>query len=230
MQRKSSSPDRPIKRETLREAVRDAVIERVLAGTLTAGERVNETALARELGVSVTPVREALLGLERESYFKRTPGKGFVVSSFRAQEVSDIYSVLGMLEGLALRSSKSLKPETVVHLRNINEEFRLLGDNVEAAIQANIRWHETLVSECTNVYLMELIRKSRRAVNRYECAFLNRHLDTESSADQHAAIIDAIERGDLEEAAVHLQANWRSNISRVRSSETMMEIERDRSQ
>ena len=93
----------PITRSTLRQEVRAAVLERLVSGQLAPGARVNETNLARELGVSATPVREALLSLEAQRFLRSTPGKGFAVAPLDAAEVHDIYSVLAVLDTQALR-------------------------------------------------------------------------------------------------------------------------------
>ncbi len=204
--------DQPITRSTLRQAVRDAVVERVISGQLPPGERVNETTLARELGVSPTPVREALLSLEGRRYFSATPGKGFVVAPWDAREVHEIYSVLAVLDTTALQQSSPFNARRIARLRALNEAFRALQGDLDAAIKADVRWHAELVSTCNNRYLHELIRTGREAVHRYEYAFLEQAMDTQVSTDQHEAVIAALEQNRLKEALECLRLNWQRNI------------------
>lgn len=207
---------KPIIRSTLRQAVREAVIERVHTGELAAGSRVNETTLARELGVSPTPVREALMSLEACRYLSATPGKGFVVARYDAQEVHDIYSVLATMDTTALRAAWPFSADKIAHLRELNEAFRQLQGDVNAAIQADVRWHAELVSACHNKYLLELIASGRQTVQRYEYAFLQQVMNTQSSAKQHEAVIAALEREELDEAVAQLTINWQRNIELLR--------------
>ncbi|MEM6570130.1 MAG: GntR family transcriptional regulator, partial [Planctomycetota bacterium] len=93
----------PLTRTSLRQQAASELRSRLLRGDLAPGHRVNETAIAAELGVSQTPVREALLLLERERFLDSAPGRGFTVRPLDPDEVREIYPVLGNLEAFALR-------------------------------------------------------------------------------------------------------------------------------
>ncbi|MCG8408033.1 MAG: GntR family transcriptional regulator [Phycisphaerales bacterium] len=205
-----------IVRSTLRQTVREAVVQRVITGRLAPGERVNETTLAQELGVSPTPVREALISLEGCRFLSATPGKGFVVPPLTACEMHEIYSVQAILETTALRHCTPFDAARISRLRELNEAFRALRQDIDAAIKANVRWHVELVSTCPNQYLHELIRAGREAVQRYEYAFLQQVMDTDVSANQHEAVIAALERNLFEEAVELLMLNWRRVIELLR--------------
>ncbi|MCZ7528349.1 MAG: GntR family transcriptional regulator [Acidimicrobiia bacterium] len=92
-----------IERRPLRDKVREEVLERLLRGVLPVGTNINEPELARELGVSRTPLREALLSLEREGLLDTHPGRGWWVAPLTPETVLDVYPIVGTLEALAVR-------------------------------------------------------------------------------------------------------------------------------
>src|SRR4028119_956924 len=98
-------PTMTITRVPLREQVHHAIIGRILREELAPGARLSDSALAGELGVSRTPVREALLRLEREGFLEVDVGRGFFVKPLSAGEVREVYPILWTLEVLALRTT-----------------------------------------------------------------------------------------------------------------------------
>ncbi len=196
-----------IRRISLVDRVREELSRRMRAGELLPGERLNETALAEQLGVSATPIREALLGLEQDTYVRSSPGKGFVVAALDAREMLDIYCVLAELDATALRMAR-FDEVTLATLRELEHECRLASDDV-GAIAADVRWHTTLVASCPNSYLLEQIELSRRAASRYEHALLCELPHRSALSDHHEAIIDALAGADIEGAVRWLTVHWR---------------------
>ncbi len=200
-----------ITRSILRQEVRTAVLDRLITGKLPPGERINETWLARELGVSPTPVREALLTLDGSRFLHSMAGKGFVVAPLDVQEMKDIFSVNAALDAMALRLSGPFDDARIQRLRAINDDFRSKS-TAKGADQADVRFHAELVSTCPNRHLLELIRTGRQAGQRYEYAFLDKVMEKEASADQHEQIIGALALGDMDEAVEALHANWKRTM------------------
>ncbi len=92
-----------IRRHTLRAQVRDELIQWLATGRLKPGDRLEETRLSRTLGVSRTPLREALAGMAEDGLVESVPNRGFRVPSLSLAVVQDLYPMIGSLEGLALR-------------------------------------------------------------------------------------------------------------------------------
>lgn len=97
----------------LREELRQAVLQRILRGVLPPGSRIIESKLSEELGVSRTPLREALLHLEQQGFVRSDLARGFSVEPLSQQEVREIYPIIWTLEGLALRSIGPLLKATL---------------------------------------------------------------------------------------------------------------------
>ncbi|WP_454299390.1 GntR family transcriptional regulator [Salana multivorans] len=94
-----------IQRKSLRSQVRRELLARMRSGAVVPGEGINEVQLAAELGVSRTPLREALIALESEGQIESEDGKGFRFVPLRAREFEELAPIMATLEGLALKSS-----------------------------------------------------------------------------------------------------------------------------
>jgi len=198
-----------IVRTPIRSQVRRVLLEGMLRGDPAPGSSINESTLSLELGVSRTPLREALLNLVGEGFLRASPGKGFFVLPLSAKEVEDIYPVIAALEVLALRSSSPLAAADLKRLAAINQELEAVRADGEAALRADERWHEALLSRCHNRRLLETIRGLKYHAQRYEAAYMRHSGKIIQSVAQHRAILRALRDGDVDEAARRLEANWK---------------------
>ncbi|HYQ96580.1 MAG TPA: GntR family transcriptional regulator [Candidatus Eisenbacteria bacterium] len=200
---------RPIVRIPIRSEVRRILLEGMLRGDPAPGAPINESELSGLLGVSRTPLREALLGLVGEGFLRASPGRGFFVLPLSAKEVEHLYPIIAALEGLALRSSPRPSVAEIRRLNDINQELALERDNWKAALHADERWHEALLSRCGNERLLETIRMLKYHAQRYESAYMRHSGTIIQSVAQHRAILRALRAGDMEAAARFLDANWK---------------------
>ncbi|HEX8907537.1 MAG TPA: GntR family transcriptional regulator, partial [Longimicrobiaceae bacterium] len=146
-----------ITRVPLREQVHRAVVGRILREELAPGARISDSVMAQELGVSRTPVREALLRLEREGFLEVDVGRGFFVKPLSAREMREVYPIVWALEVLALRSLPPLPRSTLAELDRINQELAEAGDDPERRIDLDVAWHAALVGGCPNQLLLQMI-------------------------------------------------------------------------
>ena len=201
-----------IARHTLREQAIDILRERILTGALGPGRVLREESLAKELGVSRTPLREALLELTREGLTRKTAGRGFVVSPLEAREVRELYPLRALLESEALRQSGVPTGQRLAELESLNDELR-----AEAAgpgwIRLDNRWHELLVEGCDNRHLRSFVRGLREHTLRYELAFLAGVGDPAASTRQHGEILRQLESGDLDSACRTLAENMTVGVA-----------------
>jgi DNA-binding GntR family transcriptional regulator len=197
-----------IVRAPIRSQVRRVLLEGMLRGDPAPGSSINESTLSQELGVSRTPLREALLNLVGEGFLRAAPGKGFFVLPLSAKEVEDIYPVIAALEVLALRASP-IHAADLKRLAAINKELEAMRDDGEAALLADERWHEALLAGCPNRRLLETIRGLKYHAQRYEAAYMRHSGRIIQSVAQHRAILRALREGDVDEAARRLEANWK---------------------
>lgn len=205
-----------IERKNLRSQVRDELLSRMRTGHAQPDERINEVQLAAELGVSRTPLREALIALESEGQISSENGKGFRFAPLSKREFLDLAPVLATLEGLALELSP---PE---YLRTLGEQLRSLAtefhdERVEHAlvITKDDEWHALMLSACPNRRLLDLIESTRAALHRYESLLIPNDVMVERVAAEHLAIAERLIVEDLAGAVEALRVNWVHGVERI---------------
>lgn len=199
----------PIIRSPIRTQIRKTLLDGMLRGDPAPGSSINESELSVQLGVSRTPLREALLNMVGEGFLHAAPGKGFFVLPLSAKEVEDLYPVIAALEVLALRSSAAPTALDLKRLAAINQDLERVQDDAEAALEADDRWHEALLARCDNRRLLETIRGLKYHAQRYESAYMRHSGKIIQSVAQHRAILRALREGDRDEAVLRLEANWK---------------------
>jgi DNA-binding GntR family transcriptional regulator len=201
-------PPGPRRSSRLRQDLRLTLLNRIIVGELKAGEAVKESRLAAQLKVSRTPLREALLQLEREGFIRSDERRGFSVEHLSAREVREIYPMIWALEALAVRSSAVCAPLLAPELARINSEFAKARDP-QRALMLDTQWHEKLTSQSQNRRLFTSISALRLAIRRYETVYMSDTRLIPQSVLQHKAIIRALQRHDVDAAVKGLEDNWR---------------------
>jgi DNA-binding GntR family transcriptional regulator len=207
----------PIPRpEPLRASVYRRVVRLMTDGELEPGQTLTEAGLSKALGVSRTPVREALLQLEAEGVLQSTPARGFTVRDLSTQEASELFPILAALEGLAVRTTAPDQFD-VEQLREIDERFATAQDPI-TRWKLDTALHEAMVAACPNQSLRALITRLRVTMSRYEIEYMRR-VDTwkHTTDTRHTAILDALHGHDLERAAEAIWQNWAQSLVAVRT-------------
>lgn len=193
----------------LRHDIAEQITARILDGRLPAEGRVNEVRLAAELGVSRTPLREALVELTDRGLLVAEPRRGFRVPPLDLDEARKLYPLVGELEALALRWSA---PQDLLGLADRLEEqideMRAVLDRGEELAALDDRWHDLLLSACANAQLMRLIAQTKPLLKRYDVLYFGGPDRARRSIDEHRRILAAIRAGDLTEGARWLVQNW----------------------
>ena len=197
--------------DVLSERVYAEVLDRLLSGSLPPDRRIGESAVAMELGCSRTPLREALLMLERDGMTIRIPERGFFAAPVRESEVREVYPVLAALEQAALNSAKDFLYLSVPRLKESNKGLSQ-ARNVRTAVRFDTQFHQTLLEHCQNRFLKALIEKIRLSVRRYELLFMKDMRLLARSVMQHAQVIERIQADDLAGATKALLTNWGSGM------------------
>jgi DNA-binding GntR family transcriptional regulator len=180
------------------------------------GEPVIEGKLAKSLGISKTPVRNALVRLEQEGLVQTFPFRGTFVAPLNVRRVKETFEVRGALEELALRDLIGrVSPQDVVRLRRVIDEaaVNVHEGHLEESIESIREFHEGLVSLSDNGLLNETysILSDHLARIRAICGHIPGRV--EKSAQEHKAIVDAIEHNDLDGAIVALRLHLGSLIA-----------------
>jgi DNA-binding GntR family transcriptional regulator len=210
MQTLAQTLDRPNISETLVAALREMIVD----GRLTAGERINEVQLAASLGVSRTPLREALGRLAAEDALKSSPRIGWFVRPLTIEEFEQIYPIRAILDPEALRLAGLPPPRRLAQLEALNREILEAGDP-EEVISLDDAWHLELVAGCPNKVLIGLIEQFMRRTRRYELALMRERRNVRGAAVNHKKILAALRARDLDRACEALRQNLQSGIEPV---------------
>lgn len=192
----------------LRDEIRQAVLQRILRGELPPGSRIVESKLSETLGVSRTPLREALLHLEQQGFVRADLAKGFSVEPLSQREVREIYPIIWTLEGLALRSVGPLLKASLPELSRINHSMAAAEGDPALALELDTQWHQALLKHCPNQRLLMLLAGLKLAAHRYEYLCMDDGALIATSVAQHTGIIEAIANHKLELAIDRLEENW----------------------
>ena len=177
------------------------ILEAIEAGLYKPGDRLVESELAEQLGVSRTPVREALQRLETQAMLRRD-GRSLIVASLDHNQLSELYAVRTELEGLAARLAARHATEEEVHVLRgmVEDDRRLLGGDPKALSRANKRFHKQIHLASHNRFLvqqLDLVHRSMALMANTSFAAVGRDVQ---GLDEHSAIVAAIEARDGEDA------------------------------
>lgn len=195
---------------TLADEVYEAVRSRILDGQFRPGEFVREVDLNEALGVSRTPVREALGRLASEGFLERIPHRGFRLPEEAFGDLLELYPVVAALDLLAGRLAlPRLTQHDLEWLRELNQSLRTARDrkDVQALIEGNNRFHRRFAERSGNRRLCDLLDDLRMQLTRLERWYYSDRAKAEESISQHEEIIESIERGDHPRALSLLESN-----------------------
>ncbi len=204
---RNPTPPKTNVHKRLREALRLSLLDLIVTGKLKGGERINESRISRRLKASRTPLREALLHLEREGLVRTDLRRGFTVEPLCSREIREIYPILAHLECLAVRTSFRFVTTVLPKLNRINAEFAR-ARTPGRAIKLDTLWHNTLMSQSKNARLTSMVATLRLAIRRYEHFYMADSKLIHISAAQHQEIIAAFRDDDLEAGIRAIEENY----------------------
>jgi len=177
----------------------------ILSRELKPGQRLLETELAVQLGVSRTPLREALRMLEQEALVVPLPRGGVEVALLSAADADELYELREALDGLAARRVAGQNGRDVVAgvLRENLEQAKVavMKRDMERFTELNVSFHETIVEASGNRWLGRFIPIIRMTIQLFYPVLATDTGRAEQALEEHAAILEAIAGGDVEQAA-----------------------------
>lgn len=187
-------------------SVRDRIEEDILSDRYKPGDRLEELVLAAELGVSRTPIREALRQLQEAGLIEVRPRRGAVVRSVSPAELLEMFEVMGGLEALAGRLAARRLDETARQkILETHEACRAAAEKgTDAYYYENERFHLAIHDACKNHFLVEQASTLHRRLKPYRRLQLRSLNRMAQSLAEHEAIVEAILSGDGEAAALRL--------------------------
>lgn len=190
--------------QPLREVVCESLREAIRNGALKPGERIMEIQLAEELGVSRTPVREAIRKLELEGYVVMMPRRGTYVASMSIRDINEIFEIRTALESLSNGlAADHITDEELEHLQRL---LVIIGgyikeENIEKIVETDIEFHDTIYHAARNTRLVGIISNLRDQLTRFRTLSMSYPGRLEATLEEHRLIIDAIARGDRKSAS-----------------------------
>lgn len=188
----------------------------IIGGYYRSGERLIEQELAQKLGLSRTPVREALRRLEREGFIEKTPYKGVTVRKFTTKEAESIYQVRAALEGLAAYLvAQHGDREVIEELRNkvAAAKEALAAQDLEKVAAINNEFHDLLACAHDNEVLTDLLLNLRACISILRVTTWTVPGRPAQTLAEHEAIVAAIARGSPERAREmairHIENSWK---------------------
>ena len=206
----------------LRDVVFNTLRQAILRGELQPGERLMEIQLAQRLGVSRTPVREAIRKLELEGLVLMIPRRGAEVAEITRQDLEDVLEVRAALEELAVKDAcEHITDEQLQDLKKVANEFKrsLEGTDLVACAEADIHFHEIIYAATNNKRLVQMLNNLREQMYRYRMENLKDKRTYRTLVEEHDAIRRALKKHDKEKAGaainVHIENQRRSILASI---------------
>lgn len=213
--RQRRGPRRVLKKQSMAKLTKAKLIHQAIAddivhGRLSPGTALDETSIAATFGVSRTPIREAIRQLEAIGLVETRGQRGAVVAALSDRQLDDMFAVMAELEALCARwAAVAMSAEERRRLLGLQEESARLvsAGQREAYVDFNIRFHEAIYRGSHNAFLADLalaVRKRCAPFRRAQFETLGR---LARSHAEHGAVVEAIQRGDAQLAAVEMRAH-----------------------
>ncbi|MDD3364429.1 MAG: GntR family transcriptional regulator [Syntrophomonas sp.] len=199
MQEKRLTPVNLDSYKPLRELVLDAIRSAIMSGILQPRERLMEIQMAEELGVSRTPIREALRKLELEGFIVMVPRKGAYVADLSFKDIADVFEIRAALEGLAAGlAAERITEEELEDLERLLVEKReaITQNDIGKLVEVDTKFHELMYKASRNERLSSIISNLREQIQRFRLTSLSFPGRMKDSLDEHKKIVEAIQSRD----------------------------------
>ena len=179
----------------LRDVVFQTLRQAILRGELEPGERLMEIHLADRLGVSRTPIREAIRKLELEGLVVMIPRRGAIVASITEKDLKDVLEVRRTLEVMAAEiACDRITPELLEELAQAGEEFRKLkdSDDYTSLAAADVKFHDIIYAATDNQRLISILNNLREQIYRYRVEYLKDEKNYPRLIEEHRQIMQGL--------------------------------------
>lgn len=193
---------------SLKNLVYDYLRDQMQKGELKQGETINMEQTAQKLGVSKTPLREALIKLEAEGFVKIQPWRGVLVSELKLQDFKDCYQIIGALECSALiTAAPRMKKHDITRMEILDEEMAeaIESGNFDAYYERNLEFHRTYLRLAENQALADAVDTLKKKLYEFSRPkeFLKEWEDV--SMNEHRQLVDMLKQGEFARAADFLR-------------------------
>lgn len=198
--------------KSLKDQVYEYLRDQMEKGFLRPGSYINMEETSKKLGISKTPLRDALLQLEMESFVTIIPRRGVIVNSLTLKDIKEYYEIIGSLESTALLNAfPRIKKADIEKMYKLNEEMRnaIAEDNFNLYYQKNLKFHNTFLNHCSNGNLIRIVNNMKKRLYDFprQEGFVKEW--EEASIVEHQNLTDLIAEGKKEEAIAFVRdVHW----------------------
>lgn len=204
--------DEPVERQRLSDIAYDRLRTAIITGELQPGERVRDADLSARIGISRTPVRDALVLLTDAGLIESKPNAHTRVSDLSREDVEHTLAVLQAMDQLAVRTGvPRLTAADLLTMRRAHEAFSEAVDNEDAvaALAADDLFHGTLMAAAANPVLIRLVDQIHPTVHRVLHRKFSTLMGGRNTVEHHAQLLELCSQGDAEQAATLSADHWR---------------------
>lgn len=197
--------DKPVLNvKSLKEQVYDFLREQMRRGEILPGSVIDMEETSRKLGVSRTPLRDALLQLESEDFVTILPRRKVVVNLLTVQDIRNYYEIIGALESIAIiKAMDIMGKKEIEYMEQMNREMKeaIEADDFDLYYEKNLNFHNTYLNLCGNEKLMRIVNNLKKRLYDFPRpeGFVKEW--EEASIGEHAQLIQYLKEGNKEEAA-----------------------------
>lgn len=184
----------------LRDIVCDLIRDAIVSGVLEPGERLMELQLAEEMGVSRTPLREAMRKLELEGYIVMMPRRGTFVANMSIRDINEIFEIRNSLESLSSGlAAERITQEELERLQRLMLKIsgHVKAGDMEKIVATDIEFHDVLYKAARNSRLMGIISNLRDQLTRFRTLSMSFPGRLEATMEEHRNMVEAIAQGDV---------------------------------
>ena len=218
----SYQPLREVVCETLRDAVR--------RGILQPGERLMEIQLAEDLGVSRTPVREAIRKLEMEGYVIMMPRRGTYVADLSIRDINEVFEIRTSLESLASGlAAERINEDELEKLQRLLVEIGayIKSGDMESIVRTDTEFHDLLYQASRNTRLVGIISNLREQLTRFRTTSMSFPGRLKATLEEHRKIVEAIAQGDEKAARKaaehHMEKSEQTLLASMKAKEKQIQ-------
>lgn len=191
----------------------DQIKEAILTFKFLPNQALIEGELASQLGISKTPVRDALMRLEKEGLVVRVAYKGTYVSDINNDDMANIFQIRMALEGLAIRlAARRLTADDLRHMADLLESHKgaLAARDFTRVSKINSEFHNVIISGCANPLLQQMLLNLDDHLKRYRLLSISQGVRMDKSVPEHQAIFNALQERDPDKAEQAMRAHLES--------------------
>lgn len=207
-----------IKRTFVKDEAYNILHDKIISGELTPYTQLKISELSKELGISRTPVREAILRLENEDLVISKANQWTMVAPIKVERLKDIYSLVLELESYALRENfVHITDEFIDDLEKINKQIKMehMNENITRVIELDDDFHDLIIGLSPNKEIKPIIDRLKKRVKRFEIGFYQAKdvHKAPSTYDEHLILIESLRERDLDKSLDALRKNWTTTIT-----------------